>query len=273
MIFNHYESGELPRKCGMNAPYRILYCRSEVAASDENPMLNEPDILLMLFKARIAMTWDRIGMDNLCMGMGFITEAFCRRVGIVIRQTHPLYPTLPFVKTGNGSSAQAIGYVIVQVSLGSHLSKVTFFVFGKFAGSDAVLGHDWLKLHEVNLEMGTGRIVIRDGARKHVISSISTKVEEDAYNRTPRAIIGEAVDYQFNELQAEIPVKILGKACTRLFNLIHTKKVSFDNKVVQAVLCHSSVVGSVIYEEPLGPGGVSKIKKYCQLYLMFLLFS
>jgi hypothetical protein len=42
---------------------------------------------------------------------------------------------------------------------------------------------------------------------------------------------------------------------------MHTKKGSFDNKVVQAVLCHSSVVGSVIYEDPLDPGSVSKIKE------------
>jgi hypothetical protein len=27
-IFNQYEAGELPRKCGLNAAYRILYCDS-----------------------------------------------------------------------------------------------------------------------------------------------------------------------------------------------------------------------------------------------------
>jgi hypothetical protein len=66
--------------------------------------------------------------------------------------------------------------------------------------------------------MGTGRIVIKAGVRKHVISTIATKSKEEAYNRTPRAIIGEAMDYPFHGplVAMYIPVE-QGQACTKLF--------------------------------------------------------
>jgi hypothetical protein len=74
--------------------------------------------------------------------------------------------------------------------------------------------------------MGTGRIVIRAGARKHVISYIATKSKGEAYNRTPRAIIGEAMDYPFHGLLVamDIPVE-QGQAYTKLFHLMQTIKI------------------------------------------------
>ncbi len=53
------------------------------------------------------------------------------------------------------------------------MSTVTLFVYGNFVGFDAVLGQSWLIQHDVVLEMGSGRIIVPEGARKHYLSSIS----------------------------------------------------------------------------------------------------
>ena len=64
---------------------------------------------------------------------------------------------------------------IAQGWVNSHdnVSTVTLFVYGNFVGFDAVLGQSWLIQHDVVLEMGSGRIIVPEGARKHYLSSIS----------------------------------------------------------------------------------------------------
>jgi hypothetical protein len=66
-------------------------------------------------------------------------------------------------------------------------------------GLDAVLGQTWLIQHEVVLEMGSGRIIVTDGARKHYLNFISKQLKETLYNRTLPAVIGQEVTYPFHE--------------------------------------------------------------------------
>jgi hypothetical protein len=76
-IFNHYEAGKLPRKCGLNAAYKILYCDPIIPEESIGPILKVGDLnLLMLFQAAVNDNKCRLGMDTMCQGPGFLTESF-----------------------------------------------------------------------------------------------------------------------------------------------------------------------------------------------------
>jgi hypothetical protein len=103
----------------------------------------------MMFIAILNNKNGRVGMDTMCQGPGFITQAFCDaaspKIPISLVSNDPNIKTLPSVTTGNGRTGTAVGFAVVQMIIGDFVSVVEFVVFGKFAGFDAVLGQDWLR--------------------------------------------------------------------------------------------------------------------------------
>jgi hypothetical protein len=133
----------------------------------------------MMFIALLNNTKGRVGMDTMCQGPGFLTQAFCDaaspKIPISLVSNDPNIKTLPSVTTGNGRTGTAVGFANVQMIIGGFVSEVEFVVFGKFAGFDAVLGQDWLRHHQCVLDMGTGYVIIKTDNRKFMLSSIDTK--------------------------------------------------------------------------------------------------
>jgi hypothetical protein len=133
----------------------------------------------MMFIALLNNKKGRVGMDTMCQGSGFLTQAFCEaaspQIPLSLVSNDPNIKTLPSVTTGNGRIGTAVGFAHVQMIIGGFVSDVEFVVFGKFAGFDAVLGQDWLRHHQCILDMGTGMVTITTDNRKFVISSIDTK--------------------------------------------------------------------------------------------------
>jgi hypothetical protein len=73
-FFNQHESGELPRKCGLNAAYRIIYCTAYNPAQSIQPNIVEVGRtdMLMMFHATLYNNKYRVGMDTICQGPGFL---------------------------------------------------------------------------------------------------------------------------------------------------------------------------------------------------------
>jgi hypothetical protein len=273
-IFNQYEAGELPRKCGLNAAYKILYCDSVIPEERIKPILQVGDInMLMMFQASVNDNKCRLGMDTMCQGPGFITESFCENasppIPISLVSKDPAVTALPTVVTGNGATGLARGFASVQMVIGGFVSTVEFVVFGRFAGFDGVLGQDWLTHHGVVLEMGNGRIIIKTNHKRFVLSSIATKNKEQAYNRTPippksrlLPAIEKCPSVPLDD--SAVPEEISGNACALLFHIVEPKYAAPTSKytpppsnIDQAYLCHTTVTGSVVYE--LIPGVGEKI--------------
>jgi hypothetical protein len=103
----------------------------------------------MMFIAILNNKKGRVGMDTMCQGPGFITQAFCEaaspKITISLVSNDPNIKTLPSVTTSNSRTGTAVGFAVVQMIIGDFVSMVEFVVFGKFAGFDAVLGQDWLR--------------------------------------------------------------------------------------------------------------------------------
>jgi hypothetical protein len=133
----------------------------------------------MMFIAVLNNKKGRVGMDTMCQGSGFLTQAFCNaaspQINISKVSNNPHIKTLPSVTTGNGRIGTAVGFALVRMIIGGFVSDVEFVVFGKFAGFDAVLGQEWLKRYQCVLDMGTGRVTITTDNRKVIISAIETR--------------------------------------------------------------------------------------------------
>jgi hypothetical protein len=132
-IFNQYESGELPRKCGLNAAYRILYCDSFIPEESVKPILEVGNTdMSMMFQASVNNNKCRVGMDTMCQGPGFITKSFCENasppISISLVSKNPAATALPTVLTSNGAPGLARGFASVQMVIGGFVSTVEFVV-------------------------------------------------------------------------------------------------------------------------------------------------
>jgi hypothetical protein len=123
-IFNHYESGELPRKCGMSNAYRVIYCPPFTPEHSIQPNFIETgdEAMLMMFIASLNDNKCRVGMDTMCQGPGFLTQSFCENasppIPISLVSKDPNVKALPSVITGNGSTGMTVGFANVQMIIG-----------------------------------------------------------------------------------------------------------------------------------------------------------
>jgi hypothetical protein len=133
----------------------------------------------MMFIAQLNNKKGRVGMDTMCQGSGFLTQAFCNaaspKITISKVSSNPHIKTLPSVSTGNGRIGTAVGFAQVRMIISGFVSDVEFVVFGKFAGFDAVLGQEWLKRYQCVLNMGTGTVTISADNRKIIIGAMYTR--------------------------------------------------------------------------------------------------
>jgi hypothetical protein len=133
-IFNQYESGELPRKCGMSNAYCIIYCPNYNPSQSVQPNIIETgdQAMLMMFLASLNNNKCRVGMDTMCQGPGFLTQSFCENaspaIPISLFSKDPKVTTLPTVVTGNGGRGTAVGFANVQMIIGGFVSTVEFVV-------------------------------------------------------------------------------------------------------------------------------------------------
>jgi hypothetical protein len=116
-IFNQYESGELPRKCGRSNAYRIIYCPNYNSSQSVQPNIIETgdQAMLMMFLASLNKNKLSVGMDTMCQGPGFLTQSFCENaspaIPISLGSKDPNVTTLPTVVTGNGGRGSVRDYV------------------------------------------------------------------------------------------------------------------------------------------------------------------
>jgi hypothetical protein len=166
-----FQSAQVSEQFRGNSPVTLAFPSPKTLASQLQ--------IQMMFIARLNNKKGRVGLDTMCQGSGFLTQAFCNAASPTINiskvSSNPHIKTLPSVTTGNGRIGIAVGFAQVRMIIGGFVSDVEFVVFGKFAGFDAVLGQEWLKRYQCVLDMGTGRVTISADNRKFIISAIDTR--------------------------------------------------------------------------------------------------